>query len=291
MKRIAMTGAAGLLGQHLAAKFSPRARLLCLDNNPSPFENDHNIEYIPVDLLQVDSWQKALERFRPEIIVNCAAYSDVDACEDNHELADRMNIELVANLLEYSSARLVHFSSDYVFNGESGPYDENDQPDPINYYGRSKSESEKLLQNSGRDYLIIRTNVLYGLAKKVRPNYVTWLVDFLKQHKPVSIVTDQYNNPTYAANLAEASIEALDLGLSGILHIGGLNYLSRYEAALLIAKTLKLDKGLITKSTSDKLKQKANRPARGGLKITKARKILKTKLLGLEDGLKLMYQR
>jgi dTDP-4-dehydrorhamnose reductase len=290
MKRIAITGAAGLLGQHLASRLSQGARLLCLDNNPGPFENSPNTEYILVDLLQADTWQHELERFQPEIIINCAAYSDVDACEDNHELADRMNIELPANLLKYSSARLVHYSSDYVFNGENGPYSESDQPDPINYYGRTKLESEKLLQNSGRDYLIVRTNVLYGLANNVRPNFITWLVDCLKQHKPVSIVTDQYNNPTYAGNLAEASIEALDLGLTGILHIGGADYLSRYDTALLTAKALNLNVKLIGRTSSDQLRQKARRPAKGGLNITGAREILKTKLLSLEDGLKLMYK-
>lgn len=289
MRRIAITGAAGLLGQYLFAKIKPGTNLLCLDDNPNPFEKAPDIEYLRVDLLLTDSWRKDLERFRPEIIINCAAYSDVDDCEDNHELADRMNIELVDNLLKYSSARIVHFSSDYVFNGENGPYDEDDEVDPINYYGRTKLESEKLLQKSGRDYLIIRTNVLYGLAKNVRPNFVTWLVACLKDSKPVSIVTDQYNNPTYAANLAEASIEALDLGISGILHIGGADYLSRYDAALRIAKTLSLDDGLINKSSSQQLKQKARRPGRGGLKVTRAEKILTTRLTGLKDGLKMMY--
>ncbi len=294
MKRIIITGAAGLLGQHLihylesVSNTDPDFSILSIDKAVNPFKNRANIRFIQADITEFDSLKSTIEDFKPDLIFNCASYNDVDGAEENKRLTDDINVHLVENLLALSPKKIIHFSSDYVFNGLHGPYSEEDTALPINYYGQTKYRSEKILQESGENYLIVRSNVLYGTGKDIRLNFVTWLIGSLRKNKRVRIVTDQFGNPTYAGNLAEAAIEAARMGFSGILHIAGKDYLSRYEAALKAAAFFNLDSEMITPITTEKLSQPASRPLRGGLKIDKAGKLLKTGLLGLDEGLRLM---
>jgi dTDP-4-dehydrorhamnose reductase len=294
MKRAIITGAAGLLGQHLircfesAENLDPDLSFLAVDKAIDPFNHSADLRYIQADLTAFDSIKPIMEDFRPDIVFNCASYNDVDGAEEKRTLADDINVHLLENLLKLPFEKIIHFSSDYVFNGQSGPYFEDDDPDPINYYGRTKYRSEKILRDSGKNHLIIRSNVLYGAGTNIRPNFITWLIGQLRRNNRVRIVTDQFGNPTHAGNLAEAAIEAARKHLSGILHIAGKDYLSRYEVALKAAVFFNLDLELITPIKTADLKQKAGRPLRGGLKIDKAGKLLKTRLLGLDEGLRLM---
>lgn len=294
MKRIIITGAAGLLGQHLTRRLEsnrnndPDFSILSIDKAADPFERSPNIRYMQADLTKFDSIKPALEDFNPDLIFNCASFNDVDSTEENKKLTDDINLHLVENLLAVSFEKIIHFSSDYIFDGQHGPYSEEDTPLPINYYGQTKYRSERILIESGGNHLIIRSNVLYGTGKDIRPNFVTWLVGSLRLNERVRIVTDQFGNPTYAGNLAEAAIEAARKDLTGILHIAGDDYLSRHEAALKAAAFFNFNSELITPITTERLCQPARRPLRGGLKIDKAKKLLKTKLLGLDEGLRLM---
>ncbi len=294
MKRVIITGAAGLLGQHLVRCLEPvncteaEISILSIDKAANPFKQSANLRYIQTDLKEFDSIKPALEDFNPDLIFNCASYNDVDGAEENRELADDLNVHLVKNLLAVSFEKIIHFSSDYIFDGQHGPYSEEDTPLPINYYGQTKYRSERILKESGKNHLIIRSNVLYGTGNNIRPNFVTWLIGSLRRNEKVRIVTDQFGNPTYAGNLAEATIEAARMDFTGILHIAGRDYLSRYEAALKAAAFFNLDSEMITPITTEKLSQPARRPLRGGLTIDKAGKLLKTGLLGLDEGLRLM---
>ncbi len=294
MKQVLITGAAGLLGQHLVDRLIRRNSkdqnfsVMAIDIADNPFEHSGRLKYLQADLTKFITLTADIEKFNPDYIFNCAAYTDVDGCEKNKRLADDLNIHLVENLLGLPSKRIIHFSTDYVFNGQSGPYSESDSHDPIGYYGRTKLQSEKLLEISKKNYLVIRTNVLYGAGKNIRPNFITWLIDSLRQHKRLRIVTDQFNNPIHAGNLAEAAIESAQLNYSGTIHIAGADYLSRYQIAIKTAEHFKLDSSLISPVKTAELGQIAVRPLRGGLKIDKAKKLLKTKLLGLDEGLNLM---
>lgn len=295
MRRVLVTGAAGLLGQHLvnhlrSAEIAHKdTSILAIDKADNPFERSDYLDYLQADLILFDSIKSAVEDFEPDFIFNCAAYTDVDGCEKNKKLADALNVHLVKNLLEiHSFKKIIHFSTDYVFNGLNGPYTETDDTDPVGYYGLTKLQSERLLQNSQRYFLIIRTNVLYGTGKNVRPNFITWLIDNLRRNKNLRIITDQLNNPTYVGNLAQAAVEAAQKGYTGVLHVAGTDYLSRYQIALKTAVHFKLNSQFIEPISTDLLVQNAKRPLRGGLKIAKAQNLLKTRLIGLDEGLKLM---
>jgi dTDP-4-dehydrorhamnose reductase len=288
MKRIIITGAAGLLGQHLVRRLAHKHHLLCVDRADNPFEKNINIDYFQADFTDFEAIRGELKNFDCDLIFNCIALSDVDACETHKDLAEELNFELVNRLLGVPFKKLIHFSSDYVFDGKNGPYGEDDVPEPINYYGATKLHSENILQNSGLNYLIIRTNVLYGNAKNVRLNFVAWVMASLESGETIKVVDDQYNNPTLADNLAEASIEAAFKDITGILHIAGAEYLSRYEMALRIARMFDYSSNLIIKVTTESIGQRARRPSRGGLKIDKAKTLLKTKLLNFDQGLNIL---
>ncbi|MEE9553435.1 MAG: SDR family oxidoreductase [candidate division Zixibacteria bacterium] len=288
MKKSLVTGAAGLLGQNLVSKLISGFTVEALDIAERPFEPHPNLSYRKTDLTDFNPVKALIDRFNPDFIFNCAAYTDVDGCEKHRKLAYDLNIGVVKNLLETSFGKIVQFSTDYIFNGENGPYAETDQVDPIGYYGETKLESEKLIRESPRNYLIIRTNVLIGSGRNIRPNFITWLIDKLKAGENLRIVTDQFNNPIHAANLADVAIEGGTGDIEGVLHVGGASYLSRYEIAIKTAEYFGLDTGLIRPITTSELEQTAKRPLKGGLKIDRAKSKLKTRLLTFEDALRLM---
>ncbi len=285
MKKVVVTGAAGLLGQHLVKELISKFNILAIDKNENPFEETADLRYLQADLLDWQNIETELQTFAPDIIFNCAAYTDVDGCETNKTLADNLNVGLVEDLLKIQFGKIIHYSTDYVFDGQSGPYGESDSVNPLGYYGKTKLESEQLLKKSNKPYLVIRSNVLYGQAKNVRQNFFTWLLDNLRANKKTQLVTDQFNNPISAGNLAAASLEAAESDISGILHIAGPDYLSRYDIGKIIARRFKLNQRLIEPVTTYLLKQLAPRPRYGGLKIDKAKRLLKTPLLGLEESL------
>ncbi len=288
MKRALVTGAAGLLGQNLVAKLANSFVVEALDIAQNPFESQPNLSYKKSDLTDFESVKPGIDEFSPDIIFNCAAYTDVDGCEKNRQLAHDLNVGVVKRLLTTSFGRIVQFSTDYVFNGESGPYSETDPVDPVGYYGATKLESERLIRESSRAYLIVRTNVLFGTGPNIRPNFITWLIEKLKAGEKLKIVTDQFNNPIHAANLADAAIEGGAGDVRGLLHLGGASYLSRYEIAMKTAEHFGLDASLIQPIMTSDLGQTAKRPLRGGLKIDLARSKLKTRLLGFDEALDLM---
>jgi dTDP-4-dehydrorhamnose reductase len=285
MSKVIVTGAAGLLGQHLVAELQSKSEVLAIDKNDNPFELLPNLRYVQADLLDFGAVESEMKAYAPHIIFNCAAYTDVDSCETNKPLADQLNVGLVENLLRLPFGKIIHFSTDYVFDGQSGPYTETDQVKPLGYYGQTKLKSEEVLKKGNRPYLIIRSNVLYGRAKNIRPNFLTWLIDGLRENRKMQLVTDQFNNPISAINLSAASVEAAFAEIAGILHIAGTDYFSRFDIGKVVARKFKLNQRLIEPVTTYQLHQLAPRPRFGGLKIDKAKRLLKTPLLGLEESL------
>jgi dTDP-4-dehydrorhamnose reductase len=288
MKRVLITGAAGLLGQHLMRRLMKSHSILAIDIAENPFESHENVLYLRQDLTELGKIKPAIDDFAPELIFNCAGMTDVDECEIKRELTYRINVGIVENLSQTKFGKIIHISSDYVFNGENGPYGETDPTDPLGWYGQTKLQSEKLLSGSDRKHIIIRTNVLFGTGQDIRPNFITWLIDNLKQGQHLQVVTDQFNNPIHAGNFAEAAMEIAAGDFTGIIHIAGSDYLSRYEIAVETAAYFGFDPELIEPITSDQLRQPARRPLKGGLKIARAQRLLKTRLLRFQEGLSLL---
>ncbi len=288
MKTVLITGANGLLGQKLCRHFSSSYKVIATDLHPRNFVSLPNLSYESLDLTKRKALEFHVRFYNPLIIINAAAYTDVDGCETNKDQAWAVNVGGVKNLVRVCrehEIKLVHFSSDYVFDGENGPYSEDDPPHPVSFYGESKLESENVIKQANIDFLIVRTNVLYGFGKKVKKNFLLWLIEKLCADEKIKIVTDQFNNPTLADNLSSCILEMVQRDLSGVLHIAGAEYLSRYDFALKVAQKFSYDPALISPTTTESMGQKARRPPRGGLKVEKAQNLLRTKLLNVEQGL------
>lgn len=287
--RVLITGSNGLLGQKLVKTFSTNHQASGIDLQADPIIDTPNFTYQKISITERDKLEELFAAFKPETVINAGAYTDVDGCEKNKEKAWEVNVEGVKNLsglCRKNKAKLVQLSTDYIFDGKAGPYSEKDTPNPEGYYGITKLESEKVILDSKIDFLIVRTNVLYGKSLGETHNFVLWLIQKLKNREEVKIVTDQYSNPTLADNLAEAIKEATEKNISGVLNIaGGEKVISRYQFALTIAEKFSLDQSLIKKVSTSELNLPAPRPLKGGLKIDKAKRLLKTELLDIDKGL------
>ena len=289
--RVLIVGSNGMLGQRLTEFFlkNDRVELHCCSAEEESYISD--IDYVKLDIRNKKEVRKVIHNFYPDFIINAAAYTNVDGCESNKELAWKINVDGVKSLAYYGSAvdsHIIHISSDYVFDGVAGPYSEVDQPNPISYYGRSKLASENVLKGSGCRYAIVRTNVLYGQAKYGRPDFVKWVVNSLRESQVIRIVTDQINNPTYLDDIVFGINKIIKLNKEGIYNLAGPEFLSRFEFAERIAEYFKLDRNLIIPIKTKELKQPALRPLNSGLIILKAETELNYKPHSIKESLALM---
>jgi len=233
------------------------------------------------------------QRIKPQVVILAAAFTDVDACEEHQILAHDINVKGVKNVAEAAKenlSKIVYFSTAYVFDGKKGNYGENDSPHPINFYAKTKLEAERIIQKELNNYLIIRTNWVFDLGYDQK-NFVFRLINTLKKKEPLKVPNDQYGNPTLARNIAWVIEELIQKNKKGIYHIVGRDKMNRYQLAVKVAKYFNLDHKLILPVSSKVLKQRAPRPKKDDLNITKAKKELKTKLLSLKEALALLNQR
>ncbi|MGE5400172.1 MAG: dTDP-4-dehydrorhamnose reductase [Ignavibacteriales bacterium] len=287
-KRILVTGANGMLGQRLVNYFSKERNVELLAASVEPAHFDSNVPYVQIDLSKRDSVKNIVYDFFPDYIVNAAAYTNVDMCEKDREMAWKVNVKGVEYLAETAriiDAHLIHMSTDYVFDGKNGPYTEEAKPRPLGYYGRTKLASENALRLIGATNTIIRTNVLYGPVKNGRPDFVRWVVNSLREYKEIRIVTDQIGNPTYIDDLVQGISKIIEFRKQGIFNIGGREFISRFDFTLKIADFFKLDKNLIKPILTAELNQPAHRPLRSGLVILKAETTLGYKPHSIQDAL------
>ena len=206
-------------------------------------------------------------------------------CESNKELAWNNNVKATENILDSirgTKCKIIFISTDYVFDGFSGPYSENDQPNPINYYGKTKLAAENIIRGSGQPWVIIRTNVLYGNSFINKASFVKWVIDSLSQKKKISVVDDQFGNPTWTGALSEAIKLSMIMNVNEILNYGGSEFISRFEFAKKIAKIFGLNSSLISPIKTRDLNQIAKRPLKSGLVTSKIENILGVRTFGLD---------
>lgn len=242
-----------------------------------------------VDITDKDALKKVFENNKPDIVILNAALTHVDLCQENNELARSINIEGTRNVAlncKQFNAKMIFFSSDYVFDGKNGPYSEEDQTNPISYYGVTKLEGENLIKQLVADYLIIRTTVVFGFEKLAK-NFCYRLINTLKEGQKINVPSDQIGNPTYAYNLAEIVVELIEKKQKGVFNVVGNDLMDRYEFALAVCQGFGLDRTLINPIITAELKQKALRPLKAGLKTDKVKKIVSTEVLGVTESLKL----
>lgn len=246
-------------------------------------------DYVQLNITDDKQVRDTFLRLRPDVVFHLAAYTDVDGCEIHPDKAAKVNVEgtrNIAGICAELGLRLIFLSSDYVFDGISGPYSEDDQTSPINHYGATKLEGEEIISRTVTDHVILRINVPYGLRHAgVSHNFVTWLLGRLKKGHNVRIVSDQYANPTPLWSLADVLNMLVENELRGLLHFGGADILSRLEMAQLTAEAFGYDGSLIVGILTEELKQAARRPLKSGLRTDRIEKALGVKPVPFYDGL------
>ena len=280
MKKVLITGSNGLLGQKLVNLFSAmdHYNVIAVSLGDNRNSTAKNFKYYSADITDKKTIDTILTCESPNVIINTAALTNVDQCETDKVLCDKINIEAVRMLVQYceeKGAYLVHISTDFIFDGKAGPYREEDVPNPVNYYGLSKLKSEQIILASGIDYAILRTILVYGIVDNMsRSNIVLFVKQALEQKKEITIVDDQFRMPTLVDDLALACFQAVERKAHGIFNISSNELLSIYEMAVEIARVFKLDTAYIKRIKTSQLNQPARRPERTGFYLDRAHEAL-----------------
>ncbi|HAL57260.1 MAG TPA: dTDP-4-dehydrorhamnose reductase [Bacteroidetes bacterium] len=293
MKRILICGANGLLGQRLALMLSTQTEyeVLNTSHHRSFVFDDRLFDYTQLDISRKGDVKSLISSFQPTVIINAASATNVDWCEDHREEAWNANVVGVENLIDAArkvGARIIHLSTDYVFDGKQGPYGEDDRPNPISYYGKSKLAGENALRIADLPFAIVRTIVLYGSGLDVKQNFALWVLNSLKAGRHIRCVDDQISNPTYVSDLAYAVVKVFELTRQGVYHVCGGERISRYDFAVRIASIFDLDSSLIDRIKTSDLQQPAPRPLVTGFITLKAESELGFKPMDTTQGLTLL---
>ncbi|MGI0088372.1 MAG: dTDP-4-dehydrorhamnose reductase [Nitrosotalea sp.] len=246
----------------------------------------------PLDLASQESIIKTVESIKPDVIIHLAAMTNVDLCETEKDMALKINARSTAVLSEQAKKHgtfLVYVSTDYVFDGKTGMKKESDKTDPIDYYGQSKLEGEKAVQEIATKWCIARTSTPYGIHPK-KKSFPLFIAENLQAKIPLDIITDQYTSPTYVPNLGRMLIEISSKKIQGIIHVSGASRISRYDMAEMVAEKLHLDKKLLRPTNMDGMNWKAKRPKDSSLDVSKAASLLKEKPMTVQQGLDLFME-
>ncbi len=289
--RILITGASGLLGNKLAALALERGHEVFSAYKEHPPQHGKPIQ---MDIADEKQAKGSILGTRPQVIINAAAVTDVDRCEDDPDLAFLVNATAVRHLAEAArevNAFFVQLSTDYVFDGAKGNYSENDIPHPASKYGQSKLEGELASKAAGEDRCCVaRTSVVYGWGRAHRPNAATYIYEKLGKGEKVSMVRDQFSSPTLNTSLAEMILGIVEHETPGVLHVAGATRLGRYDFALRLADVMGLPKSLISAVDANQIQWKAKRPRDSSLDVSKATRVLTRGPIQIQEALKLFRE-
>lgn len=294
--KILITGSNGLLGQKLvhALYHDQEVELIATARGENRLKKVTGFHYVSLDITDADAVLACIGEYQPDAVIHTAAMTQVDDCEDQQDLCWQLNVIAVENIVaacERYNTHLVHLSTDFIFNGKNGPYNEEAIPDPLSFYGKSKLAAEELIQASQISWSILRTVLVYGVAEDMsRSNIVLWAKSALEKQQQLRIVDDQYRTPTLAEDLAQGCILAAKKRAQGIYNISGADYMSVIELVYRVARYFQLDASFVTPVSSSTLNQKAARPLLSGFDISKARRELGYSPHSFEEGIALVLQ-
>jgi len=295
--RLLVIGASGLLGFKVAELAAKENFETFATYNFRPVKLE-GCSFFQIDKCRRDETQALVKKIKPDVVIDTAALHNVDYCETHQDEAWKVNVEGTKNVVEACrevGAKMIFVSTDYVFDGKKEFYTEEDIPNTLHYYAKTKFEAEKLVKQANEINAVARPSVIYGWnpgelaglqsSSGKSLNFVIWIINKLKKGEDVSIVTDQYSSPTLADNLAEALLAISKLNKQGLYHTAGKSCIDRFTFAKKIAEIFEFDGGLIKPVTSAMFKQVAERPERCCLDVSKAERELKVKFLTVEEGL------
>ncbi|MEO6303385.1 MAG: NAD(P)-dependent oxidoreductase [Bacteroidia bacterium] len=299
--KILITGSNGLLGQKLVYKLRNTKDVTCIATarGENRLVKQDGYIYDTLDITNAENVKQVFSKHLPDVIINTAAMTNVDACETEKEACWAMNVTSVYNQVKtleelkskdpFYKPHFIHLSTDFIFDGTHGPLDENETPNPLSYYADSKLAAEEIVKGCSLDWAIARTVLVYGIVDNMsRSNIVLWVKSNLEQGKTINVVDDQFRTPTLAEDLADGCILIAEKRAKGIYNISGKDYYSILELAHVVADYYKLDKNLIKPSKSADIKQPAKRPPITGFIIDKAKKDLGYNPHSFTEGIKIL---
>jgi dTDP-4-dehydrorhamnose reductase len=286
--KILVTGSAGLIGIQVVKDL--------LDNHKQVYSCYNKTKpklgiITHLDLTKKDDIVNTMNRIKPDVVIHLGAMTDVELCETETELAKKINTdatEILALESEKFNTFFVYMSTDYVFDGKVGMKKENDEPNPINFYGKSKLDGERVFKKITTPNVIVRTSTPFGIHSK-KISFPIWVKKNLELKKEISVVVDQYTSPSYVPNISKMIIEIIERKITGIIHLAGATKISRYDFAVQISKIINANKQFLKLTKMDQMDWKAQRPVDSSLSVSKANKILKNKPEKIEDSLKLLF--
>jgi dTDP-4-dehydrorhamnose reductase len=296
MQKIVITGANGLLGQKLVTLLSQQkqVQLIATGKGPNRNQQQENYQYFSLDVTSKTEVDALLLSQKPHTVIHTAAMTNVDQCESEKELCWAMNVDACTYLAVACSqinAHLVQLSTDFIFDGTTGPYTETAQPNPISYYGHSKLAAEKAIMASSCPWTIARTILVFGIVNDMsRSNIILWVKNSLEAGKTINVVSDQFRSPTLAEDLAMGCWLIAQQKAEGIFNISGKEVLTPYQMAIKTAQYFNLDQSLIQEANCSTFSQPAARPPRTGFIIEKAQKQLGYAPHSFDEGISIVAQ-
>ena len=263
-----VTGSAGLIGHQVVKDLSETHEVFSCYNKSKP---EHG-NIIKMDLLNHEMISNVMSEKKPDVVIHLGAMTAVDLCDAQQDNALKINsqaTEILAKECSKINSFMVYVSTDYVFNGNSGLYKENDATNPLGFYGKSKLLGEKSIQNFSSNWCIARTSTPFGLHP-TKKSFPIWVIENLQKQKQIDVLTDQFTSPTYVPSLSRMLIEISERHLTGIIHVAGASKISRYEMASLVSDKLGLDGKLLREISINDIKWEAQRPKDSSLNVSKA---------------------
>lgn len=296
--KVAVTGSNGLLGQHLVNQLLEDNYVVVAISKGTDrtfFSSHASYKYYESDIADQNALQNIFQSEKPSLVVHAAAVTQVDDCETNPEYCERVNVRGTINALMAAEKFCLHFiyvSTDFVFDGLTGNYSEEEETIPISFYGITKLAGEKLVKNCPMPWAIVRTCLVYGnTLSGTRSNIITWVKQNLEQGKKIKVVSDQVRTPTYVEDLAKGILLIIKQKATGVFHISGKDILTPFAMAIQTADYFGLNKELIEEVTASSFTQPAKRPPKTGFSIAKASKELGYNPLSFTEGLQKMFNR
>jgi len=295
VKKVLLVGGSGMLGSNIVVSNAAFELYPTYLRNPITHPRA-----LRLDISDRDEVLKRVEAIQPEVIVHAGGMTKPTACEKEPAVAHRVNVEGTAHLVEAArgvGARFIFLSSDLIFDGSAEQYDEDSSTHPLSVYGHTKVQGEELVRTGSDDFAIVRTTVMYGWSSRYTESMAEWILSGLQQSRELNMYRDQYRQFIFINDLVAAIFELIQYSGLGELnghhmketiHVVGPELLSRYEFAQRLAQTFGLPKGNIRSVPFDSVPQAAFTPKRLGLDTTKAARILKTPMHGINDGLRAM---
>lgn len=291
--RLLVTGGGGFAAGNLIqqARTDPSIEVHAIEVGDVP-DTGPGVRWHVLDLLDSEGVRSTFARVKPDVLVHAAAVSDIDYCEENQELAEQVNVaatETLVRLCAETGCRLIYFSTDSVFDGNSGNYTEEDLPRPLNFYARTKLRSESLIRNHGTNWVIIRPSLIMGLPVWEKGNSFLWrMLGSLRRAEEVYFPKGEVRTPIDVITLSAAVLELSQHSYTGTLHLAGNTAVSRYEMARRIAGAFGYPPRLVVDKKPPGSRSRAARPVKASLCNDRARALLNTPMLDLNEGIELI---